>query len=471
MSKFHFIILFFLFFAFNSFGQLNGKIKIDDYKGTDNDPNTTEFNLTWQCDVNNQKINFPLNYSRVTMTRGNKIAYIGSFLKVEINYNGNIKVFTDDRYVYLDIDENGSDNVKIEKVVLKEMYGWNGSYYNLKERDVFPNITIDLKPFKEQIKEKKLFDKTKNGNLNDCFNYFKNSTLLSNKSYVEIAMFNKANSISDYLLISTNLPTLKDKCEEKIYNLAMQGTSGDCDNYISNYPSGKFVSQVSTYKTERLLYEKCVQGATLDCDNYLKKYPSGKFVSDVNNLKAEKIAAAQRSAKIKQNSNKALWKLGNRVCYCDYKGIIVSSIDQWNEDKSMFKGKIVASPGGLYQGEILKKGNEIWIAPAGWHLCLQDEIDYALQNDKSLEAEDQLKNKKMKFPKGDKVCQTFSNTFIWTTHFKVVCTVQEWNEDFTKMKLKILNNGGASYDTNYKGQKMIEGTEIWDTPIGWEKCN
>ncbi len=100
-----------------------------------------------------------------------------------------------------------------------------------------------------------------------------------------------------------------------------------------------------------------------------------------------KIAQAQavRDSKIKANSNKALWKMGNKICNDVSGGVVVGTLNQWNEDKSMAQIKVVTSPGGSYEGESLTKNNLIWIKSSGkgWHLCLDDEIQTSLSNDNS----------------------------------------------------------------------------------------
>jgi len=103
---------------------------------------------------------------------------------------------------------------------------------------------------------------------------------------------------------------------------------------------------------------------------FLKKWSA----SDVNTL------IINRNIKVKNNSNKALWKLGGKICCEKNNGLICGTINQWNEDKSQVLIKIISSPGGTYEGEDLVKGNTIWVPASGrgWHLCLQDEIDKSI---------------------------------------------------------------------------------------------
>ena len=120
-------------------------------------------------------------------------------------------------------------------------------------------------------------------------------------------------------------------------------------------------------------------------------YPKGRFTSEIQNKKDGIVKEEHRQAQIKVNSNKGIWKLGNKLCNCTSDGIIMATLDQWNEDQSSFKGIIAASPGGLFQGDLLQKGNQLWFETKDWHKCLDDEVEYALNHDKSLEAEQLLK--------------------------------------------------------------------------------
>ncbi|TAE00268.1 MAG: LamG domain-containing protein [Bacteroidetes bacterium] len=100
---------------------------------------------------------------------------------------------------------------------------------------------------------------------------------------------------------------------------------------------------------------------------------------------AKQKAEAAQKAKITANSNKALWKMGNKLCKQTNEGVIVASLNSWNEDKSMAQVKIVTSYGGTLDGESLAKGNTFWVSAsgAGWHLCLDSEIQTSLANDNS----------------------------------------------------------------------------------------
>lgn len=157
--------------------------------------------------------------------------------------------------------------------------------------------------------------------------------------------------------------------------------------------------------------------------------------------------------------------MGNKICHCNTYGVTMVTLDQWNEDKSNFKGIVVASPGGLYEGTILQKGNLLWIEPENWHKCLEDEIQYALNNDRSVEAEKLLSEKNMKFPRGTVVSQTFQTGWLFKFNNTITAKVEDWNDDFTKMKIQIVSTGGLNY---FNGESIYEGKYIWVSPIGWQ---
>lgn len=204
---------------------------------------------------------------------------------------------------------------------------------------------------------------------------------------------------------------------------------------------------------EENMYRNAKLGNNKDIDKYIKTYPNGRFIAEVRQLK--------------ELANSKSWKLGNSVCNCNDDGIIMVTIDQWNEDHSAFKGIVTASPGGLYQGNLLQKGNQLWIEPDGWHKCTENEKQIALEDDKSAEASALMKNKNMPFPRGARVYRVYtSRGLLFSYSYKVVGKVDDWNEDFTKMRLQIVSTDGAE---GLDGERIYEGKYIWTSPIGWRQ--
>ena len=204
---------------------------------------------------------------------------------------------------------------------------------------------------------------------------------------------------------------------------------------------------------EENMYRIAKLGNNKDIDNYIRTYPNGRFIAEVRQLK--------------ELANSKSWKLGNSICNCNDDGIIMVTVDQWNEDRSAFKGIVTASPGGLYQGNLLQKGNQLWIEPDGWHKCSESEKQIALEDDRSAEATALMKNKNMPFPRGARVYRVYgSRGFLFSYSYKIVGKVDDWNEDFTKMKLQLISTDGAE---RIDGESIYEGKYIWISPIGWKQ--
>ena len=112
---------------------------------------------------------------------------------------------------------------------------------------------------------------------------------------------------------------------------------------------------------------------------------------------AEKRAAAEKEAefqrKIDNNKNTKLWTRGCRLCYRfpNSQNFVIATLEEWNEDRSKVKVKIVASPGYGWQlnGDVLEKNNTLWVSARneGWHLALDEEVSMAIKNDGSVKRE------------------------------------------------------------------------------------
>ncbi len=230
-------------------------------------------------------------------------------------------------------------------------------------------------------------------------------------------------------------------------------------------------------KERKLYLEIKYANKTSDFDKYLIKYPSGEYYSDIKDRKKNLNAKLERKRKIKANSDIRKWDLGLKICRQDYRGIVMGSIEQWNSSKSRVQIKIAASPGGLTdEGEKLTKGNTIWINPKnGWHLCLPDEKEYALDHDKSDDFEKYVaqssssssNTKKGKFEVGESVSYSFSQTFLFITNdYNIRGIVTSWNSNYTKMEVKITDTD--YYDGTINGQDIWNGAKIWVSSYGWK---
>lgn len=386
------------------------------------------------------------------------------------------------RYNTLKIDDVNSDRLIVNTVVF---YDFGSGEKNI-------SINKDIKDFKVW-KADWSYKSSLKGDLKYEISYLKTCPYADYRANLENDVINnKTKEIKDIIYVNDNYPKLKmrlvdkmlsmisstsdcksflsyygsysdaykNRAEEKLYGLLKESKSqSELGDYIEMFPDGKHTAEIKSKKTELQYYFKALNGGITDCATYISKYPNGRFVTEIKSRK-------QRLEQLQTNSNKSLWKMGNKICHCNNSGVIMVTLDQWNEDKSSFKGIVIASPGGLYEGNILQKGNLIWLEPKDWHKCLDDEIQYALNNDKSAEAEKLMKEKNMKFRRGTIVSQSFhSRGWLFSTTYTVTAKVEDWNDDYTKMKIQIVKTGGLE---RLDGESIYEGKYIWVSPIGWQ---
>lgn len=152
--------------------------------------------------------------------------------------------------------------------------------------------------------------------------------------------------------------------------IAINGTIEDCDNFLVEYPNHELSSKVKENRNKKIEYQDYLAaftGTVQQCNKYLSKYPQGTYASEVQ-AKRDRLTTTVR------NSNPALWSQGDRICTSDNpSGQIQAVIEQWNDNKTKLKVKIIAGYEGMYKGEDVYKGNMIWIAPDGWYKCIGDE--------------------------------------------------------------------------------------------------
>ncbi|MBR4392302.1 MAG: hypothetical protein IKT08_09400 [Bacteroidales bacterium] len=239
--------------------------------------------------------------------------------------------------------------------------------------------------YREAVENEVVANKVKDlASATSCLdNYPQLSTKLENK------MLGYVNSINDYETFVKYYPTKKasPELDDRLYQLVSQTyEENDLNYYLRVFPDGRHKSEATAEVNEIACYFAAKNGGKAECTTYLTKYPNGQFVSEIKIKKEVLVGMENTLAQIKKNSNKGIWKLGNKLCNCTENGFIMATLDQWNEDHSSFKGIIVASPGGQYKGDILQKGSAIWFDTDNWHICLDMEVDAALKNDKSLNA-------------------------------------------------------------------------------------
>jgi hypothetical protein len=369
------------------------------------------------------------SFDNVTFWAGANLQLVVSSLSASLYNNG--KLLADFK---LPNDYNGRPVFELNKISwVLPVIDHIRIYANYSNPDDFK------KEFSEY--EHSLYQKAKLGNIIDCDSYFKK---FPNGSYTnEVIVF-------------------KQEKEELIqFNTAKNGFLSECDSYLNKYPSGKFKSEVLKLKEERSLYSKALSGDLSEYNAYLQKYPNGVYVSEVDALKKKRLAEIERNKQIQTNSNKLIWKVGNKLCYDSPVGIVAGTINSWNEDKSMVQLKIISNvKGSRIEGQDVSLGEVVWVdADKKWHICLQDEIKVIdSQND------DPYKN----WLVGKRVCMnTSKGAWIFRTSVTLKGEIIQWNPDKSKVRIRIISGSDGA---TYNGETLYNDKFIWDEPTGWFLC-
>lgn len=133
--------------------------------------------------------------------------------------------------------------------------------------------------------------------------------------------------------------------------------------------------------------EKARQDSIQAAENRKKLLAEQKAAEEKRAAEAKEAALKRR---IEANKNTKLWSKGCRLAYRFPNGTeyVIATLEEWNENRSRVKVKIVASPSATREikGERLEKNNTLWVSAhnEGWHLALDEEIDIALKNDHSV---------------------------------------------------------------------------------------
>ncbi len=492
-------------------GPASGEFYVGQCMGTPipKDPpiNNRNMSMMWELDCENGVIAFStpwpdgggvhiLNSWGITISLGNGQKITSK--KGAGRYKQKNGYYAESLYAIPILNYN-SEQITISTVTIPEQVGKpdRSGYYNwYVDNNHHVNYTLPI-----NVKEAKAYYyyyQAKKASLKDAISYVNNCNNGTYKKIVEDEIVKrKINNVSDIVYCNDNYSNLSDRLEDKMFGLISSmadcdvylkyystskrgpavddkvyqyvNTSNeisDCETYLKHFPNGGHKAAVTSHKNEIATYNAAKRGGKAECTAYLTKYPNGRFTSEIQAKKDGIVKEEKRLAQIKVNSNKGIWKLGNKLCNCTNSGIIMVTLDQWNEDRSMFKGIVSASPGGLFKGDLLQKGNAPWFETKDWHICLDDEVEFALNNDKSLEAEQLMKAKKMKFAKGTVVAHTYySRGLFFSSSYRVKAKVDDWNDDYTRMKIQIINTDGLDY---IDGESIYEGKYIWVSPIGWE---
>lgn len=256
------------------------------------------------------------------------------------------------------------------------------------------------------------------------------------------------------------IKNLKKKAKNTAYQKANTGNISQCNSYLRKYPSGKYVNEIR----ERIAYLEISNVS--DVDSFLSRYPNGKYKEYALNKKNRYIAIRKRKELVIKNSDISTWALGDRLCSrFNSSGTIEVVLDQWNEDKSKVKVKIVGgATGSSYKGETIEKNAYLWVDVKDFYKCIGDEsVDYKMESPKSYNHN---------FDVGDKVSYSFTTkssffgAFKTTNKYQIIGVINEFSRDKRKAKVKILNND--DYSGTLDGQSVWKGNEIWVYISSWK---
>lgn len=146
-----------------------------------------------------------------------------------------------------------------------------------------------------------------------------------------------------------------------------------------------------------------------------KKEAEKELIQKRETERKEQEEVKKKNYAITQSKVKSGWKIGDRMCVQYDGSTIEGSLEQWNEDKTKFKVKIIGGQNDVsYKGEQIYKGNFVWIdANWGWYKCLGDEyVNYDLDG---VQTGTSKKNEiKYKYSVGDKVvCAKWESNSGW----------------------------------------------------------
>lgn len=259
--------------------------------------------------------------------------------------------------------------------------------------DIYPNSNYS-KNIEVKIKEEETFTKIKYypsiENTSEFLNQFQDS---KHKSEVESTLLVLATSIENCQTIAYVYLPFVGKMDDLAYKLSNKDKTSK-QKYVALFPNGKYRNQLQQEileieKEEKRLAEKQEQERLL-AEAKAQKDAEIQALKDAENerqrLAQERAEQAEeervqkaRKQQILTNSNAIEWVKGDKICSEVNNGILMGTIDDWNEGHSKARIKIVAGPAGMYEGEPILQGEYLWISTKGkgWHVCLDDELKTA----------------------------------------------------------------------------------------------
>ncbi len=256
-------------------------------------------------------------------------------------------------------------------------------------------------------------------------------------------------------------------------------------DYVSKYPNSPYVEEIKdriipeVYRREKEAKEAAAL-AEKQRQEAEKKRLEEERIAEQKRKEEEALAEQKRQEEerkklIAVNSDVKNWYLGNKICKCDQKHIMVV-LDSWNENKTAFKGQVLASDVFYYDdAQLLQRDKMIWFETNGWHKCLEDEIEYCRIHDRSHEisADGHIPPPASftRLKKGDVVKyyhEWTENVGNWLFGYKdvtksclIFADVEDVNEDCSRIKVKITSVSNACGDSYYTGKTLWWDANDW----------
>jgi hypothetical protein len=336
--------------------------------------------------------------------------------------------------------------------------------------EIYPTTNY-TKSIETKIKEEEALTKTKyypSINQNSEFlNQFPDS---KHKSEVEETLLVLASSIENCKEIAQRYLPFADKMDDLAFKLSNKDKTLK-QKYVSLFPNGKYKLElqkqiIEIEREEKQLAEKQERERLL-AEAKAKKDAKIQALKDAEEEKQqlaqekaeqeeEERELKARKQQILANSNAAKWAKGDKICTEINNGILMGTIDDWNEGHSKARIKIVAGPAGLYEGEPILQGEYLWISAKGkgWHICLDDEINTATQANQAY-----------------KQVQQPSNASVQNETQKIdTRAVARYVKSFANFLQYKCNSGGATLskpDIQINKTKLENGKYLVDITVNW----
>lgn len=377
-------------------------------------------------------------------------------------------------------------------VETKDYYRWQGKRYDGEFEFGYYNFNKEAAIAEEAMAKKsiELFEKYKKL-------YPQGDYISKVNESLEQAIYLKSintNNFDYYLSRYTNGKFIEDCLEKKEQYLYKNALSNKVfETYIKEYPQGKYIDIVKQKAQEHEVYLKQKQEeeeqkriaqekeAEKRRLREQKQYEQDLFVSAIlcgtqsstyKNFKSKYGYKSEFNSVLKEMedyTNKNKWYLGDNLCYtfgCEE--LVVATLEEWNENKSRIKVKVLANTypyNNKLDANILNKGNTFWTDPDKWHKAIEFEFKYAVNNDKSdLISEDGIIDQCGDFRVGQTITyEARSSLKGWAKLLLAPsdCSIKLVVEEKAANKLKCRVTSDDNCELTWDGEYIYKGDILW----------